>query len=182
MERVNRAAFLDRDGTIIEEKHYIADPEDVVLTEGAVEGLRALRAAGFKLIVVTNQSGIARGLYGEAEFRAVQARLESMLEAEGVAFDAVYFCPHHPDFSGPCDCRKPGPGMYQDGERNLGIDLAHSVYIGDRLKDVLPAKRFGGLAILVRSGYGAEEAASSPNWVHHASDLRDAAAIAEKWL
>jgi D-glycero-D-manno-heptose 1,7-bisphosphate phosphatase len=179
---VIRGAFLDRDGTIIEEKHYIANPDDVVLTDGAIEGLQALRAAGFKLVVVTNQSGIARGLYAEADFRAVQARLEAMLEAEGLAFDGVYFCPHHPEFSGPCECRKPGPGMYRDAERNHGIDLAHSVYIGDRLKDVLPAKLFGGMGILVRTGYGNAEAEDSPEWVRHATDLREAAVMAEKWL
>ena len=177
-----RAAFLDRDGTIIEDKHYIANPDDVVLTEGAIEGLQALHAAGFKLVVVTNQSGIARGLYAESDFRAVQARLESLLHVAGVAFDAVYFCPHHPDFSGPCECRKPGPGMYRDAERNLGVDLAHSVYIGDRLKDVLPARQFGGLGILVRTGYGSAEAETSPPWVRHAADLGEAAVLAEKWL
>lgn len=179
---MNRAAFLDRDGTIIEEKHYIADPNDVVLTEGAVEGLRSLRDAGFKLVVVTNQSGIARGLYREADFQAVQAKLESILAADGVAFDAVYFCPHHPDFTGACDCRKPGPGMYRDGERNLGVDLARSVYIGDRVKDVLPAREFGGLGILVATGYGVKEAAEAPGWVQRAAGLGEAAAIAKKWL
>jgi D-glycero-D-manno-heptose 1,7-bisphosphate phosphatase len=179
---VVRAAFLDRDGTIIEEKHYIADPDDVVLTSRAVEGMRAFREAGFKLVVVTNQSGIARGLYREADFRAVQDRLESILAAEGVAFDGVFYCPHHPEFSGPCDCRKPGPGMYEQAHRNLGIELAHSVYVGDRMKDVLPANHFGGLGILVGTGYGSEERAAAPGWVRHATDLLDAAELAEKWL
>src|SRR5690606_8900051 len=100
------AVFLDRDGTIIEEAHYLADPDKVVLVPGAVEALRSLRASGWLLVVVTNQSGIARGLYSEQDFRAVQHRLETLLEAGGVSLDRVLFCPHHPDFDGACECRK----------------------------------------------------------------------------
>ena len=177
-----RAAFLDRDGTIIEEKHYIANPDDVVLVPGAAAGLRAFKDAGFMLVIVTNQSGIARGLYTQADFQAVQQRLEEVLAAEGVAFDAVYHCPHHPDFTGPCDCRKPGPGMYEQARRNLGLDLAHSVYVGDKLNDVRPAERFGGLGILVASGYGVREADGAPGWVQRAADLPEAAALSKKWL
>jgi D-glycero-D-manno-heptose 1,7-bisphosphate phosphatase len=177
MRSTNKAAFLDRDGTIVEEKHYIADPAQVVLTKGAIEGLRALRDLGYKLVLVTNQSGIARGLYQEADFHAVQQRVNEILEHNGITLDAVYFCPHHPDFSGPCDCRKPGPGMYRQAERNLGVDLAASVYIGDRLKDVLPARDFGGRGILVRSGYGVQESEEAPPWVEQTDNLRGAAEI-----
>ena len=177
-----KAAFLDRDGTIIEEKHYISNPDDVALVPGAAAGMRAFREAGFQLVVVTNQSGIARGLYEESDFEAVQRRLEEVLAAEGVVLDAVYHCPHHPDFSGPCDCRKPGPGMYEMARRNLGVDLEHSVYVGDRVKDVLPALHFGGLGILVASGYGGEEAAGAPVGVLQAPDLEAAAALSKKWL
>jgi D-glycero-D-manno-heptose 1,7-bisphosphate phosphatase len=179
---VHRAAFLDRDGTIIEEKHYIANPDDVVLTHGAIAGLRALQSAGFKLVVVTNQSGIARGLYAEADFQAVQQRLNELLAEQGITIDGVFYCPHHPDFTGPCDCRKPGLGMYRQAERNLGIALANSVYIGDRLKDVLPARAVGGVGILVDSGYGAQEAADAPDWVERAASLEAAADIAKKRL
>lgn len=179
MQPAPKAAFLDRDGTIIVEKHYIADPADVVLLPNAVAGLRALRDAGYQLVIVTNQSGIARGLYRVQDFEAVQRRLEEILDAEGVRIDAVYYCPHHPDFSGPCDCRKPGLGMYQEAERNLGVDLRNSVFIGDRLKDVLPARELGGLGILVGTGYGAEEAQAAPDWVVRAKDLAAAAKLAE---
>jgi D-glycero-D-manno-heptose 1,7-bisphosphate phosphatase len=179
---VHRAAFLDRDGTIIEEKHYIADPDDVVLTKNAVAGLHELRKAGFKLVVVTNQSGIARGLYKESDFHAVQARLEEILGEAGITLDAVHYCPHHPDFTGPCDCRKPSPGMYEDARRNLGLDLARSIFVGDRVKDVLPAKHFGGLGILVETGYGLEEAKNAPKWAERAADLVGTAEIAKKWL
>ena len=176
MPPTHKAAFLDRDGTIIEEKHYIANPQDVVLAPNAVAGLRALRDAGYRLVVVTNQSGIARGLYAEADFHAVQERLNQLLAREGISLDAVYYCPHHPDFTGPCDCRKPGPGMYRQAERNLQVALQNSVFIGDRLKDVLPARDFGGLGILVGTGYGAQEAEHAPAWVVRARDLADAAA------
>ena len=174
-----KAAFLDRDGTIIVEKHYIANPDDVVLAEGALEGLHAFVAAGYKLVVVTNQSGIARGLYREEDFHAVQQRLEEMLAEEGIRFDAVYYCPHHPDFTGDCDCRKPGPGMYRQAERNLGVDLENSVYVGDRMKDVLPARDFGGRGILVRTGYGAAESEDAPAWVERAANLAEAAKLAK---
>lgn len=182
MPHAHKAAFLDRDGTIIEEKHYIANPDDVVLTHGAVAGLRSLREAGFRLVIVTNQSGIARGLYTADDFLAVQARLDQLLAEQGVTFDGVYHCPHHPDFTGPCDCRKPGPGMYREAQRNLDIDLGRSVYIGDRVKDVLPAKRFGGLGILVATGYGTAEAEQIPTGVLRAANLPEAAELAKKRL
>jgi len=151
-----RAAFLDRDGTIIQEKEYLADPEGVELLPGALEGLRRLRDAGYALVVVTNQSGIARGLFTEDDYRAVQARLEALLAAEGVTLDGVYHCPHHPDYTGPCDCRKPGTGLFARAARELELDVGRSVAIGDRLRDVEPVLRLGGRAVLVRTGYGAE--------------------------
>ncbi len=148
------AAFLDRDGTLIVERDYLSQPEGVELLPGAVAGLRALRQAGYALVLVTNQSGIARGLFGLDDFRAVQARLEELLAAEGVRLDGVYLCPHHPDFGPPCECRKPGPGLYRQAERELGLDLARSLFIGDRLSDVDAAAALGGTGILVRTGYG----------------------------
>lgn len=176
---MHKAAFLDRDGTIIVEKHYLANPEDILLAAGAVAGMRALRAAGFKLVIVTNQSGIARGLYSEADFRAVQDRLEAMLKEQGIVFDDVQYCPHHPDFTGACECRKPGLGMYRAAARKLNLDLANSVYVGDRLKDVLPAEAFGGRGILVGTGYGLEEGRDAPAWVERAADLAEVAALAK---
>jgi D-glycero-D-manno-heptose 1,7-bisphosphate phosphatase len=165
------AAFVDRDGTVVVERHYLADPEKVELTRGAGEALRALRAAGYALVLVTNQSGIARGLYAVEDFHAVQARLRELLEAEGVVLDGVYHCPHHPDFTGPCDCRKPAPGLFQRAARELGLDLERSLYIGDRVKDVEPALRFGGTGILVRTGYGADHERAAPPGVEVLDDL-----------
>lgn len=167
------AVFLDRDGTIIDEVEYLADPAGVVLLPGAAEALRGLRAMGYALVIVTNQSGIARGMYSEEDFRAVQARLEALLAAEGVRLDAVLHCPHHPDFTGPCDCRKPALGMYRQVEAELGVGLASSVYVGDRASDVLPALETGGRGFLVRTGYGAAEAVRIPSGIEVVDDLAD---------
>ena len=172
------AAFLDRDGTIIRDADYLADPEGVELLPGTVEGMRRLAAAGFALVIVTNQSGIARGLYTESDFHAVQERLEQMLRGEGVILDAVFHCPHHPDFTGECDCRKPQLGMYRAAAARLHIDLAASVYIGDRLKDVEPALATGGRGFLVLTGYGEREAQDVPEGVTVVADVGAAAELA----
>jgi D-glycero-D-manno-heptose 1,7-bisphosphate phosphatase len=173
-----RAAFLDRDGTLIVERGYLADPEGVELIPGAAESLRVLHGAGFALVVVTNQSGIARGLYGIDEFRAVQRRVEELFAAEGVIFDAVHFCPHHPEVSGPCECRKPGVGMYRRAARELGIALEDSIFVGDKVADVLPAIELGGDGYLVRTGYGVEHASDVPPGIAVVDDVAAAAAMA----
>lgn len=172
-----RAAFLDRDGTIIREREYLADPDGVQLVDGAVDALRRLAAHGFALVVVTNQSGIARGLYTESDFRAVQSRLEMILAADGVVFDAVFHCPHHPDVTGPCDCRKPGLDMYRAAAALLDLDLAASLFIGDRIRDVIPALTAGGRGFLVRTGYGRQEEPDVPAGVRVADDLAEVARI-----
>lgn len=151
------AVFLDRDGTVIVERSYLDDPDDVHLVPGVVDAMRRLREAGFVLVIVTNQSGIARGLYTLSDYEAVAARLEELLRAQGVAPDATRYCPHHPDRTGPCDCRKPGTGMHRSAAEELGIDLQTSYYVGDKRTDVLPARSLGGQGILVRTGYGDEQ-------------------------
>jgi D-glycero-D-manno-heptose 1,7-bisphosphate phosphatase len=170
-----RAVFLDRDGTLILERDYLADPAGVAFVPGAVEALRRLRDAGFVLVVVTNQSGIARGLYTEQDYRAVAGRIDALLAQSGVPLDATYHCPHHPDFTGPCDCRKPGTEMHGAAERDLEVNLARSYYVGDRVKDVAPALKLGGKGILVRTGYGREEEAAAPDGVAVVDDLAAAA-------
>jgi D-glycero-D-manno-heptose 1,7-bisphosphate phosphatase len=177
--RLRRAAFLDRDGTIIVERHYLADPDGVQLVPGTADALRRIAACGYALIIVTNQSGIARGLYSDADFRAVQQRLEETLARAGARFDAVLHCPHHPDVTGPCDCRKPGTGMHRAAADRLALDLPGSVYVGDRVKDVLPAVALGGRGFLVRTGYGSEEAATVPAGVRIVADLTELAGILE---
>jgi D-glycero-D-manno-heptose 1,7-bisphosphate phosphatase len=170
------AAFLDRDGTIIREAHYLADPDRVELVPGAAAAIRALAAAGYVIVIVTNQSGIARGLYGEPQFRAVQDRLEAVLAAQGAVVDAVFHCPHHPAVTGECDCRKPRLGMYIQAASALNLDLAASIYAGDRVKDVLPAIETGGRGFLVLTGYGTAEAADVPAGITVVADLAAVAA------
>ena len=151
------AVFLDRDGTLILERDYLADPEGVTLVPGALEALRLLRDAGFILVVVTNQSGIGRGLYGLEDYHAVAGRVERLLGSHGIRLHGTYFCPHYPDVTGPCQCRKPATGLFRAAAKDLGVDLASSFFVGDRVRDVLPARELGGTGILVRTGYGARE-------------------------
>ena len=169
--RLQPAVFLDRDGTLLEERSYLADPDAVVLVPGTVEALRELRALGFRLVTVTNQSGIARGLYTEADYRAVAARLNEILEQEGAPVDDTRYCPHHPEITGPCSCRKPSLGMYLEAADALGLDLRASYYVGDKLTDVVPALELGGQGILVRTGYGRQHEASVPEEVWVVDDL-----------
>lgn len=174
------AVFLDRDGTLIREADYLADPDDVELLPGVVEALEELRNAGLALVVVTNQSGIARGLYTEDDYQRVAARLDRMLEERGAPVDATYHCPHHPDFSGRCPCRKPDLGMHRAAARLLGLDLAASYFVGDKPSDVLAARSAGGKGILVRTGYGrrTEAAGTVPPGVEVVDDVGAAA----RWI
>lgn len=172
-----RAAFVDRDGTLIQEKEYLADPEGVRLVPGAAGAIRSLRRLGLAVVVVTNQSGIARGLYGEEDYRAVARRLDRVLEEAGAPVDGTYYCPHHPELTGPCPCRKPGTGMYRQAARDLDLVLEGSYYIGDRLKDAVPALALGGTGILVRTGYGDEEERGAPDGVLVVADLPAAARL-----
>lgn len=165
------AVFLDRDGTIIEEVRYLADPEGVVLIQGAVEALSRMKEAGYALVLVTNQSGIARGFYGVEEYGAVARRLDELLAHHGIVLDAAHFCPHHPDFTGACSCRKPATGMHTSAADDLSLDTSRSYFVGDRIGDLLPAKELGGRGILVRTGYGAAEEPGLPEGFLVADDL-----------
>ncbi|HEU4523661.1 MAG TPA: HAD family hydrolase [Gemmatimonadales bacterium] len=144
-----RAVFLDRDGTIIEDPGFLATPAAVRLLPGAAGAIARLNRAGIPAIVVTNQSGIARGLLDESAYDAVARRLEALLGAVGARLDADYHCPHHPDFTGPCQCRKPGALLYRRAASDHGLSLAGSWWVGDRLRDVAPAERLGGRGLLV---------------------------------
>jgi histidinol-phosphate phosphatase family protein len=146
-----RAAFLDRDGTLIRDVHYIGRPEQVALLGGAAQAVRRLNQAGVAVVVVTNQSGIARGLVTPEGYMKVKARLDELLGAEGARIDATYFCPHHPDITGTCDCRKPGVGLFERAVQDLGLDASRSAFVGDRFRDVAPARHFGAAGILVPS-------------------------------
>ena len=153
----SRAVLLDKDGTIVEDIPYNVDPTRLKLAEGAGRALRQLQRAGFKLIVVTNQSGIARGLITEQDVRVVERALRAALRREGVELEDFYFCPHHPngvvpDYSVACDCRKPRPGMLERAARDHGIALEHSWMVGDILDDVEAGRRAGCRTVLVGGG------------------------------
>jgi histidinol-phosphate phosphatase family protein len=162
------AVFLDRDGTLMEEVEYCRDPALVRLLPGVQEGLAQLKAAGFVLVIITNQSGIGRGYFTPAEYNAVHTRLLSLLSPDLI--DATYFCPDHPDR--PTERRKPGIGMLLEAAKDLDLDLANSWMIGDRISDIESATRAGAQGILVRTGYGREQQASKVNYV--AEDFSDA--------
>ena len=176
-ERLRRAVFLDRDGTLIDVESYLSDPKRVVLLLGTAAALSDLRDVGFMLVVVTNQSGIARRLFSENEYHAVAKRLDDILAQAGSPVDATMYCPHHPDFGPPCECRKPATGMYRQAAAALGINLADSYYVGDRVRDVAPARELGGVGVLVRTGYGADEAARVPAGTAVVDDLGGAARL-----
>jgi D-glycero-D-manno-heptose 1,7-bisphosphate phosphatase len=140
------AAFLDRDGTIIHDEHYIADPARVRLLPGATEALRRLREAGMMLVVVSNQSGVARGRITPAQVAAVHARMTELLGFAGVSIDAAYHCEHGPDDD--CTCRKPRPGMLLRAAEEHAIDLRRSIMIGDKPSDVAAGLAAGCRATL----------------------------------
>lgn len=160
------AVFLDRDGTLIEDRHYLRDPNLVQLLPGAVEAVRRLDRSGWPVVVVTNQSGIARGLLTEQDYQATARRLEELLAAAGARLAGQYHCPHLPEISGPCECRKPGPLLYRRAADELGLDLARSWWVGDRLRDVAGAARFEGrgLLLLAAAPPGEAEAAAAQGW------------------
>ena len=149
MSERRAAAFLDRDGTIITDVEFVSRSEDVRLLSGAAEAIARLNAARIPVVVVTNQSGIGRGLFTADDYEVVRARLDALLRAHGATIDATYVCPHHPDFTGPCECRKPGTLLYRQAAADLGLDPSRSGWVGDRWRDVAPALAFGGRGILI---------------------------------
>ena len=145
-----RVALIDRDGTIIVDKVYLSDPDGIEFAPGAIEGLKLLRDAGFALVLITNQSGIARGLFDVATLERIHDRLRSMLAAEGLGLEAIYFCPHGPDDG--CDCRKPKPGMIRKAMRDLGFRADEAALIGDSDADMGAAAAAGVAGVRVSAG------------------------------
>lgn len=155
----NIGIFLDRDGTINEELEFISSPDDVILIPRSAEAIREANQLGLKVFVITNQSGVARGFIKEEELVKVHNKLVELLNSEGAHLDAIYFCPHHPEFGVPpykmeCDCRKPNSGMLRQAEKEYNIDLKKSFVVGDRIIDVQTAHAVGATGILVLTGYG----------------------------
>lgn len=160
-----KGAFIDRDGVLNEERAFVHRIEDFHLLPGALEALKALQAAGYRLIVITNQSGIARGLYSEADYLAFTAQMRERLQAAGVRLDAVEYCPHLADapverYRLDCDCRKPRAGMLTKAMSALDIDPKASFLVGDRLSDIEAGRAAQlGRCFLVRTGYVLSEEA-----------------------
>jgi histidinol-phosphate phosphatase family protein len=155
VSRGSVGAFLDRDGTIIHDANYIRDPDDVALLPGAAAAIARLNRAGVIVVVVTNQSGIARGWLSTDDYDSVRRRIDELLGRENARIDATYVCPHYPEITGPCDCRKPALKLFRDAIADLGIDPSASVFIGDRWRDISPATALGGHPIFL-------DVASSP--------------------
>ena len=167
-----RAVFLDRDGTIIEEKHYLHREQDVTLVKGVAAALKKLKRAGFLVFIVTNQAGIGRGFYTEGDMQRVHRFLLGLLSKDGAQVDGIYFCPHHPEDH--CNCRKPSPKFLFDAAAQFHIRLADSFMIGDRISDLEAGRRAGARSVLVRTGYGEteiREAGASLPADHVANDL-----------
>lgn len=176
-----RFVLLDRDGTIIVERHYLSDPADVELLPGAARGLRRMRELGLGLVVITNQSAIDRGFFDEARLDQIHARLGDMLREEQVSLDGIYYCPHRPEAR--CTCRKPEGDLPKRAARELGFNPSESLVIGDKDCDIELGKRLGATTFLVLTGYGRKTDANQrvrPDFV--VADLEEAASEIEYLL
>ena len=146
------AAFLDRDGTLIDERGYLGDPGRIRFYPSVVPALKRLRKAGYRLVVISNQSGVGRGYFTMDTLKKVNRRFLQLLRSRGVRIDGVYFCPHLP--AAGCSCRKPAPGMAKKAARDLALDVRRSFVIGDQVRDLQLARRVGATGVLVLTGAG----------------------------
>jgi histidinol-phosphate phosphatase family protein len=152
-----RAVFLDRDGVVVEDAHYLRTPDQLRLIPGSARAIARLRDAGFKVILVTNQSAVARGLVTRKDVGRVHRALRGLLKKEGALLDAIFVCPHHPGFDRACRCRKPGTGMLEAAARRFGLDLGRCFLVGDKTSDVQTARNAGCAGVLVRTGKGGRD-------------------------
>jgi len=164
---VNRAVFLDRDGTMIEDVGYLDRLQRLKLFPYTVDAIRLLNRAGFKIVVVTSQAGIANGVITEAFVKEAHDEISRRAAAGGARIDGFYYCPHSPtavavEYRTDCDCRKPKPGMIHSAQRELSLDLSRSFVVGDRWRDIEMGQAAGVAGVLVETGYGATEASRRP--------------------
>jgi D,D-heptose 1,7-bisphosphate phosphatase len=177
------AAFLDKDGTLVENVPYNVDPERTRFTNGAVEGLRLLQAAGYRLVVISNQAGVARGVFPERALARVRQCLALLMQRAGVTLAGFYYCPHHPEgsvaeYRRECLCRKPAPGLILQAAQELRVDLRSSWFVGDILDDVEAGRRAGCRTVLINNGLETEWRRGAFRKPHHvAADLKQAAAL-----
>lgn len=175
------AVFLDRDGTLNESVEYLSDSAGLKLRPGVPEGVRALREAGFLIILISNQSGIGRGLFTWAQLEAIHARLRELLAAKGAHLDAIFFCPHRPEDR--CTCRKPEPGLFQMAITAFEIDPPHSYMIGDLELDILPAAKLGCRTVLVPAPERhAQLTAELPKWAIQPDAVLESFTEAVSWI
>lgn len=164
--RCRDVVLLDRDGTINEEREYLSTPDGVVLLPGAAEGIRLMRGLGLITVVVTNQSAVGRGYFGQDVLDRVHQRLRDLLALHEAYLDAIYVCPHRP--ADGCDCRKPAPGLALRAAQDLDVDLSRSFVVGDKVCDIELGKRLGATTLLVTTGYGArvaEQELADPDYI-----------------
>jgi UDP-N-acetylmuramoyl-tripeptide--D-alanyl-D-alanine ligase len=154
---MNKAVFLDRDGVINKEVNYLSDPRDFKFIKGSIEALKILTQKNYMLIVITNQAGIARGYFSEEILKIIHNKMIKILKKNSVELTDIYYCPHHPEFTGPCDCRKPKPGMILKAKLDYNINLSESYIVGDTLIDIETGEVAGCKTVLVLTGYGTEE-------------------------
>ena len=173
MTSQNRAVFLDRDGTIMEDSNYVGEIERVTLIPCAKRALKRLQDAGFKLFIVTNQSGVGRGYFTREAVEQIHAHLDEQFAAAGVKFDRYYVCPHHPEDN--CECRKPKPKFLRDAAAEFGLDMARCFMVGDRPSDIQAGINAGTKTILVMTGVGRETLAKGEAKPDHVADDIDAA-------
>jgi D-glycero-D-manno-heptose 1,7-bisphosphate phosphatase len=183
---MKRAVFLDRDGTIIEDVGYAGRVDQVNFYPWSIDAIRALNAAGLAVVVITNQAGVARGFFGEADVEMVHRHVTAVVEGGGARIDAYYYCPHHPEgtieqYRLRCDCRKPAPGLVERAARELGIDPGRSFVVGDKWLDIGLARAVGARGILVRTGYGVQEE-EQPRPELAADVVVDHLAAAASWI
>jgi D-glycero-D-manno-heptose 1,7-bisphosphate phosphatase len=169
---MNKAIVLDRDGTIIVDRHYLADPDALELKPGAAAGLRRMSDMGFRLVIITNQSGIARGIFSSSRLEEIHARLTQMLHSVGVRLDGIYFCPHAP--GDRCGCRKPKLGLMQRASEELGFDMSEAIVIGDKESDVEFGRRAGAVTLLIGKPQSPVPSTAAD---HVVADLEEAANI-----
>ena len=180
MRKNNGAVFLDRDGTINEEVGYLDSLEKLRIFPAAFDAVRMINEAGMKVVVVTNQSGVARGFFDETFLKTVHEHMRKTFQGRGAFIDRFYYCPHHPTegigrYRVSCGCRKPEPGMLLQASEELDIDLSASYVVGDTARDMESAIRVGATGILVKTGYGRNVAPSEIRVAYRAEDILDAA-------
>ncbi|MEO7360982.1 MAG: HAD family hydrolase [Gemmatimonadaceae bacterium] len=177
------ALFLDRDGTVITDEHYLNDAERVRLMPGAASSIARANLAGIPVVIITNQSGIGRGMITQEQYNAVADRLLALLASDGALIDATYHCPDHPNVPAAESCRKPNIRMYETAANDLGLDLARSAYVGDKWRDVQPALTTGGLGILVPNHDTEQlDIDRAVLTAHTAADIEQAVTQALVWL